>query len=230
MASQMATHYDIHPSAELRELFAAMPLPYQGQEPYKASVVFVGLDANYAPEVFDAADFRKKIIEYHKDGVAFWQRHGVHHPFLLPEYPLPGTQGGRPYHRKFSNMGLTPDLATDISFVELLNIPTTGSTIDKRFWELFDLDHARNLDSLFNDGARRLILLPNSVVMKMAVARRRFSAFQWLPDKTNWGKITQIGQTEFYKVKHFSGAISKIEIEAIGALVKCHCHVGEARN
>jgi hypothetical protein len=113
----MATPYDIHPSAALRELFAAMPIPFQGQDPKQASVIFVGLDANYAPELFDAGNFRDRIIEYHEDGVAFWQHHGVHHPFLLPEYPLPRNKGGRPYHRKFNNMGLTPEFASDISFV-----------------------------------------------------------------------------------------------------------------
>ena len=151
----MSTPYDIHPSAELRKLFSEPSIPFQGQDPQKASVIFVGLDANYAPELFNVGSFRERIIEYHEDGVAFWQRHGVHHPFLLPEYPLPGTQGGRPYHRKFSNMGLTPEFASWVSFVELLNVPTTGSTEDKRFWELFDLDHAKRLDRLFQDGESR---------------------------------------------------------------------------
>ena len=219
----MATPYDVHPSVELRKLFSAMPIPYQGQDPHRASVIFVGLDANYAPEIHDAANFRERIIEYHKDGVAFWQRHGVHHPFLLPEYPLPGTQGGRPYHRKFSNMGLTPDFAPKISFVELLSVPTTGSTKDKKFWELFSLEHAKNLDSLFKSGERRLILLPRSVVDKMGVARKRFGIFRWLPRKTDWGRIGRIGETEFHKVKHFSGAITLQDIEAIGGLVRNHC-------
>ena len=135
-----------------------MPIPYQGQDPTIASVIFVGLDANYAPELFDAGDFSKRVIEYHEDGVAFWQRHGVHHPFLLSEYPLPGTQGGRPYHRKFSNMGLTSDFAPKISFVELLDVPTTGSTEDKRFWELFNLEHAKKLDGLLAPSISNVVL------------------------------------------------------------------------
>ena len=54
----MATAYDIHQSLELRDLFSAMPIPNQGQDPTAASVIFVGLDANYAPELFDTGDFR----------------------------------------------------------------------------------------------------------------------------------------------------------------------------
>ena len=219
----MVDTYDIHPSSELRDLFSKTRIPFQGQDPYKASVIFVGLDANYAPELFDTANFGERIIEYHKDGVAFWQRYGVHHPFLLPEYPLPGTRGGRPYHRKFSNMGLTPDFASEISFVELLNVPTTGSTNDKRFWELFSLEHAKNLDRLFQAGERRLILLPRSVVAKMGIARKRHRVFEWLPKKANWGRIARIGKTDLHQVKHFSGSISNVEIREIGTLVRKHC-------
>jgi hypothetical protein len=219
----MAANYDIHPSAELRDLFSAMPIPYQGQDPTIASVIFVGLDANYAPEIFDAGDFSKRIIEYHEDGVAFLQRHRGHQPIFLSEYPLPGTQGGRPYHRKFSNMGLTSDFAPKISFVELLDVPTTGSTEDKRFWELFSLEHAKKLDGLFKDGKRRLVLLPRSVVAKMGVARKKFGIFLWLPKTTGWGPVGRIGDTEFHQVMHFSAAIKNTDIAAIGDLVREHC-------
>ena len=200
-----------------------MAVPYQGQDPKRASVIFVGLDANYSAELFEFPEFRKRILEYHRDGVAFWKRHGVHHPFLLPEYPLPRNQGGVPYHRKFSNMGLTPEFASEISFLELLNVPTTGSTEEKRFWELFSLDHAQRLDRLFRAGERRLVLLPDSVIQKMGAARKRFGVFEWLPKKVDWGRFGQLGGTEFYKIKHFSGSISMIEVEAVGSLVKDHC-------
>jgi len=219
----MVAHYDIHPSLELCRLFSDLPIPFQGQDPTCASVIFVGLDANYAPEIFDAGDFRKRIIEYHQDGIAFWQRHGVHHPFLHSEYPLPGLQGGKRYHRMFSKMELTPDFAPKISFVELLNVPTTGSTDDKRFWELFSLDHAKNLDDLFNDGERRLVLLPRSVIAKMGIARKRFGVFKWLPKKGGRGLIGRVGQSEFHQIKHFFASISNIEIQSIGDLVRQHC-------
>ena len=219
----MAARYDIHPSKELNALFAETPLPYQGQDPQLATVIFVGLDANYSAELFDNGDFRERILEYHRDGVAFWKRYGVHHPFLLPEYPLKRNTGGVPYHRKFSNMGLTPEFASKISFLELLNVPTTGSTEEKRFWVLFSLGHARKLDLLFQDGERRLVLLPDSVIKKMGIARKRFGVFEWLPKEVNWSHFHEFGGTEFHKIKHFSGSISKIELKAIGSLIKDYC-------
>lgn len=64
----MAAPYDIHPSEDLRALFSSMPVPYQGQDPEHASVIFVGLDANYSAQLFEFAvirggtDFRKKAV------------------------------------------------------------------------------------------------------------------------------------------------------------------------
>ena len=219
----MADPYDIHPSAELRALFESAEIPYQGHDPQQASVLFVGLDANYSAELFEHPTFRERIFEYHEDGVAFWQRYGVHHPFLLPEYPLRRNQGGVPYHKKFSRMGLTPDLADQISFIELLNVPTTGSTSEARFWELFDIAHARRIDALFQHGTRRLVLLPGSVVAKMQAASRKFGVFEWIPGQVEWGRFHEIGHTEFHKVRHFSGAISLDQLASMGEQVRGFC-------
>jgi hypothetical protein len=69
---------------------------------------------------------------------------------MLDEYPFKRNTGGLHYHRAFAKMKLTPDYAPHISFVELLNVPTIGvsSGQEKTFWELFDPDHARWLDSI----------------------------------------------------------------------------------
>jgi hypothetical protein len=91
--------YRPHPSAELNAKFAARP--YQGVEPSAATFLFVGLDANYSLDLEQSPSFRR-VLEYHEDGVAFWQRYGVHHPFLLPEY----RGDGRRYHRTFARIGL----------------------------------------------------------------------------------------------------------------------------
>lgn len=133
------------------------------------------------------------------------------------------NKGGVPYHRKFSNMGLTPEFASEISFLELSNVPTTGSTEEKRFWELFSLSHARKLDLLFRDGGGRLVLLPDAVIKKMGVARKRFGVFEWLPKKVDFGRFSEFGGTVFHKIKHFSGSISMIEMKAIGSLVRDYC-------
>ena len=219
----MVDRYDIHPSKRLRELFESMPIPYQGQDPSRASVLFVGLDANYSAEVFEHPAFRERIFEYHQDGVEFWRRHGVHHPFLLDEYPLKRNQGGVPYHRKFSRMGLGPELADQISFVELLPVPTTGSTSETHFWRLFDLKHARRLDQLLQQGSRRLVLLPQSVLTKMQAASKKYAVFQWLPKSIDWGQFHTFGETELHKVRHFSGSVSLEQLSMLGHLVREFC-------
>jgi hypothetical protein len=40
------TDFGLHPSQELRDLFAGMEISHQGQDPRKARVIFVGTDAN----------------------------------------------------------------------------------------------------------------------------------------------------------------------------------------
>ena len=64
--------YGVHPSEQLRELFDAQAFPHHGQDPEKARVIIVGLDANYSPEISVAPTFFERIIEYYKDGVQFW--------------------------------------------------------------------------------------------------------------------------------------------------------------
>lgn len=83
--------FGLHPSEELVRLFREKP--YQGQDPQKASVIFLSSDANYSPEISEHRFFNY-ILEYHQDGVTFWMRHGCHHPFMLPDYPL--HKGCRP--------------------------------------------------------------------------------------------------------------------------------------
>lgn len=96
--------YRQHSSAELNRLFQARP--FQGADPENAEFVFVGLDANY-DEDLDGTSAFASILEYHRDGAAFWRRHGVHHPFLLPTY----RGDGRRYHANFARIGFTPEHA-----------------------------------------------------------------------------------------------------------------------
>src|SRR5665647_578738 len=78
---------------ELRNIF--MDKPYQGQDPEKAKILFVGRDANY-PDLPCKHPFFKRIKEYHRDGVAFWEKYEVHHPFLYNDFPFPKNAGGYP--------------------------------------------------------------------------------------------------------------------------------------
>ena len=212
--------FGLHPSQELRALFAGMEIPHQGQDPRKARVIFVGTDANYSPLLSEHPSFFRRILEYHEDGVGFWHRHRVHHPFLLPEYPVPRNTGGVPYHKKFSAMGLTPELAEHISFVELLDVPTTGRTDTKLFWQLFNVEHARRLDQLFCEGSEHLVLLSNNVILRMLDIRKRDGLFLWLSSSNGQGLIKQIGQTQVHKVMHLSASVSLEQLQEIGRLIR----------
>ena len=162
--------YNLHPSETLRRIFASRP--FQGIEPEQASFVFVGLDANYGPNIESSPIFHE-LLDYLSDGVGFWRRSGVHHPFLLPAY---GNADGARYHRSFASIGFRREHAHLVSFVELLHLPTYG----RNALEVADLDktHLRRLDALVQSGTARYVFIPDSVARLM----RRSNSFPWLPD------------------------------------------------
>lgn len=184
-----------HPSATLNRLFEERP--YQGALPESAHLVFLGLDANYAVGI-EAEPVFSRVVEYHADGVAFWRRHGVHHPFLLPSY----SGDGKRYHRNFSRIGLTPDYAAEVSFVELLHVPTVG----RNHLHPSDLDanHLARLQALCTDGKPRAIFTSAGVLALLADCR----GFEWLkrPETCDQGLplISAVGKTRMYRHLHFS--------------------------
>lgn len=160
--------YTPHPSQELTDLFAAKP--YQGVAPERANFLFVGLDANYHPEI-SAHPIYPAILAYHADGVGFWQQHGVHHPFLLPGY----TGDGRRYHQNFAHIGFTPEHAPLVSFIEVLHVPTVGRNV----LVANDLSpaHLQRLNTLILEGSAPYIFIPRGVAHLM----RATGFFPWLP-------------------------------------------------
>lgn len=205
--------YGLHPSNQLRQLFEEQEFPHQGQDPQSARIVVIALDANYSPEISEVPNFFKHIIEYHADGVLFWEKYRVHHPFLLSNYPLKKNTGGVPYHRRFGWMNLGPEYARHISFLELLDVPTTGRTEWSRFWEIFNIDHARRIDGLVTSGEPRLVILSKTLVSTyMAYAKKTWPVFDWLPDEFNLGAMTSIRQTVIFGAPHFSSTSYKKEI------------------
>lgn len=159
--------YQPHPCVELDRLFRDRP--FQGAVPEQARFVFIGLDANYDASIETTPGFQH-VIEYHADGVAFWQRYGVHHPFLLPGYRGDGYR----YHRNFARIGFTPADASSVSFIELLDVPTVGrSRLEPR-----DLDerHLGRINALVTGGEPRYVFVSAGVVRLMLASR----AFSWL--------------------------------------------------
>lgn len=122
-----------HPSPPLNFLLGRQP--YQGCDPASARFIFVGEDANFAPDI-EAQPIWPRVAEYLTDGVAFWNHHDVHHPFLLEEYQGQGKVYHRHYHGIFNHeqgdaagakAPLPAHIRQRICFVEYLDRPTTGN-------------------------------------------------------------------------------------------------------
>ena len=164
--------YQPHTSEELNKKFRQRP--YQGVDPSAATFLFIGLDANYDPNLESSSSFRS-VLEYHEDGVSFWQRRGVHHPFLLPEY----RGDGRRYHRTFSRIGFTPRHAELVSFVELLHVPSVGRS--KLAPQDLDLTHLKAINAAILHGRAKHIFVSAGVARLMQSSK----AFPWLPKEAS---------------------------------------------
>lgn len=160
--------YNAHPSDALNRAFAARP--FQGVEPEKAQFLFVGLDANYSPTVEQSPIF-PQLLDYLSDGVGFWRAHGVHHPFLLAEY----RGDGRKYHKTFARIGFTTANADEVSFVELVHVPTFGR--NTLVSEDLDSEHLRRLNHAIEHGNARHVFIPDGVAKLM----RASGSFPWMP-------------------------------------------------
>lgn len=160
--------FALHPSSALVAIFRGKP--YQGADPKRADFIFVGLDANYDAQIETTPIF-PRLLEYHADGVAFWRKYGVHHPFLLPGY----RGDGRLYHRSFARIGFTAAHAHLVSFVELLHMPTVGRNVLTP--TDFSAEHLAWLDALIREGRARHVFVPDKVANLMRKTRH----FPWLP-------------------------------------------------
>ena len=160
--------YFPHRNNKLHELFSHKP--YQGADPATAQFLFFGLDANYEPDIGDQHCF-SEIISYLEDGVRYWKERGVHHPFLLPEYRGDGVL----YHRRFAEIGFTKEHAELVSFIELIDVPTSGrSKLQPNDLKPAHLDRLRDW---VLDGRASYIFIPPGVGRLL----RRTSQFSWLP-------------------------------------------------
>ena len=211
--------YQPHPSQKLTEMFRAKP--YQGAAPESAEFVFVGLDANYDAQI-EGSPAYPRVMEYHDDGVAFWRRQKVHHPFLLTDY----RGDGQHYHRNFARTGFEPEDACRVSFVELLHIPTTGGS--KLVAEDLDSAHLDKLNALIQRGAKRNVFLSDKVIRLMLDSRRLLDSrlFPGLPKPIANQVLPQlykVEETTIYQYLHFSnyGALQarmRLEAAAIARL------------
>lgn len=162
--------YFPHQNIKLHELFSHKP--YQGADPAISSSLFFGLDANYDQKI-DTQRCFSEIISYLEDGVRYWKERGFHHPFRHPDYRGDGSL----YHRRFAEIGFTKEHAEQVSFVELIDVPTFGRsklTIDD-----LKVSHIDRLSDWVLKGRAAYIFMPLSVSRLL----RKTPQFSWLPEK-----------------------------------------------
>jgi hypothetical protein len=215
--------YKNHDSDTLRKLYKEKP--YQGQHPDLAKVLIVGQDANY-PVMGDA--LLKTIKEYHEDGVAFWEKHDVHHPFLLPDFS--SEVGGIRYHKQFRKLALDKRCAKYISFVELLDEATYGNTGKgklKDFTDKVSHGHIAKLETWMINSGDKLIFIPKMVMS--TYLGKVFSKTRMLSWLIKCDKPMALDEpvllwsqegVSIYKYNHFSGAVSDRHINSMSAIIK----------
>jgi len=205
-----------HTSPEMVALFNKKP--FQGQSPENAKIVFLSSDANYSPEISDHSFFNY-ILEYQKDGIAFWEKYGCHHPFLLPNYPFNRNMAGVPFHRNFSKIGLSSEHAKYISFLELLDIPTIGNKSQNKnlFYELISLRHLEYIERLMLSDTNKLFFVSNGVLKDIAKFKKSYPIFQWLnAEKTSGTQYSKsIKSNKIKEIYHFSAYQIHSQIEEI---------------
>jgi len=159
--------YSPHKDSKLHGLFSHKP--YQGADPSTAQFMFFGLDANYDPNIGDKPYF-SEIVSYLEDGSRYWRQREYHHPFRNPDYRGDGAR----YHKRFAEIGFTPNQAELVSFVELIDVPTSGRSNLKSI----DLkpSHLNRLNAWVLDGKADYIFIPPGVGSLL----RRTPQFSWL--------------------------------------------------
>lgn len=162
--------FTLHPTSKLVESFRQKP--YQGANPLTAKFLFIGLDANYAADIAEQPIFNE-LLNYHADGVSFWKKYNCHHPFLLTGY----RGDGKKYHQRFAKIGFNSQHAAQVSFIELLDIPTVGrNTLEHTD---FNPAHLKRIKQAILDGEAQHIFISPTVFKYM----KQCAEFRWLPKK-----------------------------------------------
>lgn len=212
---KMTNSFQKHPSETLISLYRERN--FQGANPRHAKILFIGKDPNWAINVEELSIFNL-VNEYLTDGVEFWKKYDIHHPFLHPKY----SGDGKKYHNAVSRINIKSDLANEISFIELIGFPTTGmsSLNHKRFNEyLLSSDnrkHLLELNELLNDSGK-IIFLFWGMINYIKLLNRKTGLFEKFAnlDKKTMNKTSLNKFDNLYFHKHFSMGISQETLNKI---------------
>ena len=197
-----------HPSKLLNQLYSKKN--YQGANPVNAKILFVGRDPNWAEDV-ETQEMFNYVLEYLTDGVIFWEKQNIHHPFLLPNY----KGDGKRYHKIFSKLNIGSSASSKISFVELIGFPTTGMAKSNKniFIEYLtsetNKNHLIELDNFLNDK-NKIIFIAWGLIDDFKFLNKKTGLFKKFADldKTTMD-INDLNIFEnIFIHRHFSDAIS----------------------
>lgn len=213
------THFGIHPSFSLQELYKSHY--FQGASPERAKVIFIGRDANWKIDIEQDPIF-PQVVEYLVDGVQFWDKYKTHHPFLLNQY----KGDGRRYHKMFSKIGLTDQHKKEVSFIELLKYPTYGIAGKNRkeflthFLSESNRSHLHMLDNLFQDE-NKIIFIAWGLIKDIQDMSEGLDIFDKIKqmDMTimDINSVNSIQNIHIHK--HFSDSISNETLERMRNIV-----------
>ncbi len=209
-----------HQSEELNKLY--LKKNYQGANPNDAKILFVGRDPNWASDIETMRLFRY-ISEYLTDGVSFWNKYKIHHPFLLPNY----KGDGKRYHKIFSKLNIESSFSNKISFVELIGFPTTGNakSNNKLFLEYLTSDANRNhlieLDSFLND-TEKIIFIAWGLIDDLKYLNSKTGLFKkFVQMNKSKMSISELNKYEnIFIHRHFSDAISNSTLDKMSIILK----------
>lgn len=198
----MSDKFMKHPSERLQEIFAKRP--FQIQEPEKARIIFLGLDANFDYNLEEHPLF-EDFIDFIKNGTEYWKREKIHTPMLKSNY----TGMGKKYHEKFQKLGFDPENAEDICFLELLNVCTCGkSTENIKAFRILLLSksnqlHLQRIARLAADKTKQIYICGNDAA----------NFIQEL-------HLFDLNSPNIFLGKHFSGSVSNAYFSDISKLLK----------
>ena len=209
-----------HQSEELNKLY--LKKNYQGANPNDAKILFVGRDPNWASDIETMRLFRY-ISQYLTDGVSFWNKYKIHHPFLLPNY----KGDGKRYHKIFSKLNIESSFSNKISFVELIGFPTTGNakSNNKLFLEYLTSDANRNhlieLDSFLND-TEKIIFIAWGLIDDLKYLNSKTGLFKkFVQMNKSKMSISELNKYEnIFIHRHFSDAISNSTLDKMSIILK----------